>query len=516
MYTNGVNGNKRNIFDEMVDANLHTPDDIPHDAKLNGVHDAPSLPEDAQLTDEQQREATTTGKFLADYVQFAKLASPMTPTEFHISAALSMVSIAVARRLHVRVGVAKIYPNTYTLFVGESTLHRKTTGLSVATGLLEQAGLTPTFTLADRQTPEAFVEDMSLNIPKTFDGWATDAKEIWLKRRSLSAQRGWFLDEASHLLDSFNRDYSSGLLPLVLDMYDSKDHMGGRNTKSYGLEIVEKAYLTIFGCTTFEAMTEHMAKSAHWRNGFFARFALVTSRETTDWEFWPKPIEYPDELVEKLRHIAFRLFGTPPHAQITEVPPEDGKAGYRKVEVMPLPDHAVFFGEGAWQAWERYARAVGHDMLYQAKQDGSIDPMLFANYGRLPTMMIKVAMQIAIMDAEQLPIMLEPKHIYAAQNIIESWRQSLHFVRSGGRISEGKVKADEIKGVLNKNGKNFTMRRDLLRALNSTWSEIEQAIKDMEVAGDIEIIAHQPKRGPKSEKYRLLSPSEQDETVILS
>lgn len=504
-------------FSSLVNGNLISPEEIPHNAPLGPhIYDAPELPEEAELTAKEQRQADTTGGFLADYVAFAKTASPMTPTEFHINAALSMVSIAVARRLHIRVGVTKIYPNLYTLFVGESTLHRKTTGLSVATGLLEQTGMIPTFTLADRQTPEAFIEDMALSVPRTYDSWTDAGKDTWLRRRSLSAQRGWFLDEASHLLDSFNRDYSSGLLPIVLDVYDSKDRSGERQTKSYGSESIEKAYLTIFGCTTFEAMTEHMSKATHWRNGFFARFALVTSRETTEWEFWPAPIDYPYDLTEKLRYIAFGLFGRPPHAQVVDHQAEDGKPAYRNVEVAPLPDHSAQFGEGAWQAWERYAKAVGHNMLHRAKQDNSIDQMLFANYGRLPTMMIKVAMLFAVMDAEHLPIVIEARHIYAAQVIIESWRKSLHFVRSGGRISAGKVKADEVRAVLAQNGHNYTMRRDLLRALNSTWSEIEQTIKDLESAGDLEVIAHQPKRGPKSEKYRLFRPGEVEETVILS
>lgn len=515
-YTNGKPADLSDMG-AVVDSVLITPDDFPHDARLGKVHEAPPLPKHAQLTDAQREEATTTGAFLREYQQFGKLASPMTPSEFHVGSGLSMVSMAIARRLHIKVSVTKIYPNLYKLFVGESTLHRKTTGLSVATGLMEAAGMIPMFTLAGRQTPEALSEDMSLNIPRTLDSWTDDAKEAWLKRRSLAAQRGWVLDEASHLLDSFNRDYSAGMLPQVLELYDSKDKGEGRNTKSSGFESVDKAYLTIFGCTTFEAMTEHMSKAAHWRNGLFARFALITSNETVDWQFWPQPFEYPQELIDKLRFIAFSLFGYPPHAEIISIKGEDDKPGYRKVEVMPLPDHTAFFGDGSWQLWERYSRAVTHELLYQAKKDGSIEPLLFPSYGRFPTMMIKVAMQMAVMDATQLPIVIEPRHIYAAQEIVESWRQSLHLVRAGGRISEGRAKADEIRSVLGQNGFNYTMRRDLLRAMNCTWSEIEQVVKDMEVAGDIEVLAHQPKRGPKSEKYRLLSPEErEEETVILS
>lgn len=502
-------------FGAMLNGNMHSPEREYVD--LGDVHQAPPLPECAQLSDEEILLSTDTGQFLKDYVHFAQVASPMTPVEFHIAAGLSAVSTAIARRCHLRVGAQKIYPNLYTLFVGESTLHRKTTGLNILSGLLERAGMVPMFTLAERQTPEAFTEDLSLSIPRTFDGWTDTAKAAWLQRRSLSAQRGWVLDEASHLLDSFSRDYTSGLLPVVLDLYDSKDRGGERQTKSYGSEAIENAYLTIFGCTTYGAMAEHMAKASHWRNGLFARFALVTSDVSTEWQFWPSPLEHPYELIDDLRYIAFRLFGNPPRAEIAENEAGEGQQKSKRVEVGALLDQAVGLGAGAWAAWERYAKAVSHEMLYAAKQNGSVEDLIFANYGRFPTMLIKVAMLFAAMDARQTPITVEAKHIFAAQGIVESWRTSLHKVRAGGRISEQRTKADEVTAILSKNGNEWTVRRDLLRALNAAWSDIEQTIKDLDAEGEIEIAVHQGKAGPKSEKYRLLTPVElRQETVILS
>lgn len=510
--TNGKVG-----YDELLNGNFYTPDDLPKEyVPLGNIYQAPPLPKEAQLSEDELYLAESTGGFLKRYVAFACGASPMTPTEFHVASGLSAVAIAIARRVHVRVGAQKIYPNLYTLFVGESTLHRKTTGLYILQGLLDRAGMVPTFTLAERQTPEAFTEDMSLSVPRTYDSWTDTAKQAWLQRRSLSAQRGWILDEASHLLDSFSRDYTSGLLPVVLDLYDSKDRGGERQTKSYGSEIIEKAYLNIFGCTTYGAMAEHMSKASHWRNGLFARFALVTSDAKTEWQFWPSPIEHPHELINELRYIAFGLFGNPPKAEIIE-DQEEGQPKYKRVEVLHPPDNMAIFADGAWQAWERYAKAVSHDMLYKAKGDGSVEDLVFANYGRFPTMLIKVAMLFAVMDARSLPIIIEPKHIFAAQQIVEAWRSSLHKVRAGGRISEQKTKVDEIEAILGKNGENWTTKRDLLRAMNAAWSDIEQTIKDLEHAGKIEIVAHAPARGPKTEKYRLLSAvAAVQETVILS
>lgn len=501
-------------IDRVIDHGILRPSNA-HVAQLPPIFSAPPLPDYAQLSPELEREAQDAGTFMHEYAEFATKASPMTPAELHRAAALAVISTAIARRLHFRVGATKIYPNLYTLFVGESTLHRKTTGLGVLTGLMEQAEMNPTFTLAERQTPEAFTEDLSLSIPRTYDGWSERAKEAWLKRRSFAAQRGWFLDEASHLLDSFNRDYSSGLLPLVLDMYDAKDAPSERNTRGSGQEIVEKSYLTILGCTTHAAMAEHMQKAVHWRNGFFARFALVTAKEQTDWQFWSEAIDYPDRIIQAVRHVAFHLLGAPPLAQFIggsdDNEENDGKNKARRIGVTPLVDNTARLEAGVWAIWERYSKAVSYDMLRAAKDDGTVEELLFANYGRFPTMMMKVAMILATMDADSLPITVYQRHMAAAQQIVEAWRESLHWVRVGGRISAGKTKGDEIRTVLAQNDYNLTTRRDLLRAMNCAWSEIEQVIKDLEAAGEIEVTAYQPQRGPKSERYRLLRDDEKTE-----
>lgn len=479
----------------------------------------PDLPSYAHLTPEQEHEATGAGAWLDDYVSFARGASPMTPDAFHIAAGLAVGSIAIARRLHLRVSVTEnsLYPNLYMLFVGPSTIQRKTTALRVVRGLLKAAGLGH-FLLSDRQTPEALSLDLTTRIPYTFDTWTPDLQADWLKERAIAAQRAWLLEEASHLLDSFNRDFSAGLLPMVLDLYDCPAEAIPRNTISRGREVIERPYLSIFGCTTYGAMAEHLNSRALWANGFFARFALVGSSEVGAWAFWPAPRDYPTTLVDKLRGVATQLLRLPDawietQEAASEDGDGDGKAkGPRTVKIEPpLGSHAVQIDRAgaAWRAWENYARATTFDLL-----KGDTVPHQFkASYGRLGTMLVKVAMILAAFDAQRLPVVIEPRHVYRAQQIVESWRANLHTVFRGLGEAQKAGKAEEIKAILARNGNDWTIRRDLLRALNTTWAKLEPEIDDLANSGEIEREEYKPTRGPGSEQYRLLAGLE---TVLLS
>jgi len=472
---------------------------------------APDLPEYARLTTEQEAEARNTGAWLDAFVQFAGEASPMTPAAFHIAAGVFLGGLVIARRLFLDVSVKEnaIYPNLYMLYLGPSTIQRKSTALHVVKGLLKAAGLEH-FLLADQQTPEALAVDLTTRVPFTFDSWQTTVQGRWLRERALAAQRGWLLEEAAKLLDSFNRDFTAGLLPMVLDIYDCPDEAMTRNTLSRGRELVEKPYLNIFGVTTYGDMAEHLEKRRLWSNGFFARFALVGSDDVGTWRFWPEPKVYPAELVQGLRRVATQLLPVP-EAYITETDlpgtNNNGNGEPRKVKEIELTTPLIASkvqlerGGEAWEAWERYARATSFDMLTGETVHDDFKP----SYGRLGTMLIKVAIILAAFDAEKLPVTLEPRHIYRAQEIVELWRANLHEVFGKMRALEttGEYTAS-IKAILARAGGAWVPRRDLLRALKVKWSDIAPLVTDLLEAGELEQEEVKNERGRPTNQYRLV------------
>jgi hypothetical protein len=453
----------------------------------NTPEHAPPLPEYAQLSRAQIDDASQAGRWLDDYITFASEASPLTPLSFHQAAGLFAGSLAIARRLRLEVSTSTIYPNLYLLFVGRSTLPRKSTGLNVLRGLLREADMQH-FLLAGRQTPEALTLDLSTRVPPSYGSWASDEQEMWLRERAFAGQRGWLLEEASHLLDSFERDYSGGLLPIVLDLYDCSDRGPARNTIDRGRERVKQPYLSIFGATTFGAMIAHLNNDAHWHNGLWARFALVTTDGAREWKFWPPSMDYPKPLVERLRFVAHDLLPVP---EVTES--DDG------AEVEALQGSAVAITSQAWEQWELYSKAVTYDMLCNELADPS---KLDANYGRFPTMLIKVAMILAALDTQSLPVKVEGKHVYRAQTITEGWRDSLHPI-----IDRSIQKAQEdlttrFLAVLDKNPGEWSTRREVLRALKLKADDLQPVAASLKGDGVIEIQEYKPPSGPSSVRYR--------------
>jgi len=477
----------------------------PAESAASADSNCPVLPECAHLTLAQEAESQEVGHWLDEYVQFASEASPMTPVSFHMAAGVYAGALAIARRLHLCVSTRMntIYPNLYLLFVGHSTRPRKTTALRVLRGVLREADMRR-FLLADRQTPEALSLDLTTGIPRTLDEWTPEIQSEWLEERGIAGQRGWLLEEASHLLDSFNRDYSKGLLPLVLDLYDSSDIGPTGNTISRGREGIMKPYLTVFGCTTYGALAEHAEKTVHWHNGLWARFALIGSDDTGIWKFWPPSMNYPPALIKRLRFLAYDLLPMPQATiETSEVTDNDGDSRTLREVIVdpPLVSSEVVIRRAAWEQWEQYSKAVGFDML--PEKSGEVSTRLYASYGRFGTTLIKVAMILAALDADRLPVTVEAAHTYRAQAIVEGWRANLHTVLSKMTTVSADGVAEHIVAVLAQKGREWTMRRDLLHAISKRWSDTESIIDDLEAGGEIERKEKKGKRGPSTEEYRL-------------
>jgi hypothetical protein len=268
---------------------------------------APALPEYARLTDEQVVAARQTGQWLNVFVAFASTASPLTPPALHLAAGVFLGGVAIARRLYLDLNsnTKVIYPNVYLLYVGPSTVQRTSTALHVGKGLVEAAGMQHFFQTT-QQTPAALTLDWSRRVPPTYNNWQPTLQARWLQQRAIAAQRGWLLDNAARLLDSYNDDYTAGLLPLVWDLYSCPDEALTRNLLIYQEATVKHPYLNIFGVTTDSLMAMHW-KRHHWIKSLLKCFVLVGSANVDTWRFWPGPQAYPVDLVQGLRRDATQL-----------------------------------------------------------------------------------------------------------------------------------------------------------------------------------------------------------------
>ena len=448
-------------------------------AEINS--DFPRLPR--EIHEPKSWQSYESGKWLQDYVNFACQAAPMSDPAFHLSAGLFLLSTAVARRVCLQVGIQRIYPSLYQLIVAESTLYHKTSALKIAQALLKEAGL-DILLLASRQTPESLVAELGTMRPSTFESWSENEKKRWIAERSFSAQRGWLLDEASHLLDSFNRDYTAGLLPLVLALFDCPEREVSQ-TVGRGRQVVQYAYLSFLGATTPSAVAEHIQRNAHWSNGLWARFAMVTpQKDIPDWHFFPTDVKIPPGLSSQLNRLAFKALPVP-----------NVKETAGDVQVEPPPALQVILDADVYPAWEAYAKGIGYDMLLE----GSVDRRLYPSYGRLYIAAMKVAILLASIDwADQPERGKSPRvrlsHWYQGQAIAETWRESVHRMLNEFAAGEEHNQEENLLRILRRSSLEGMTAREIGQMAHIKREIVENQLLVMEQDGLVERVQNNGRR----------------------
>lgn len=417
--------------------------------------------------------------WIDQYVEYAEAVSPMTPRMFHVSAGLWLPSAAIARRLVLRMPFGDIYPNLFVCWIAPTTLYRKTTALDVAKGIARR--VFPHLMAPQETTPEAMLSDMAGAEPANLEKMSKTAKDQWEAGRRFAAQRGLIMDEMSGLLAGAGRDYNAGLVEAYLRFYDC-DPEYCRSTRTQGRIVVRNAYLAFLGASTPTALAPHLLAERLWSMGWWPRFALLTPEtERPAWHV-PSHAELPRSLVDALRCLMDRLpAGTWPD------PPS------------PI---SVSLGDGTFDVWSEYDRAVSHELLTEA-----LDHRLWGSYGRLPVQALKVAICLAALDwGEHEGPVIEQHHMLRALEITESWRASAHRVLIMATQTDYHALGERIRRVLARAEPKGATRRDICRAMSDKKpDEIEDVLRQMVAAGEVEPHDCQPgpKGGRPTDKYRL-------------
>lgn len=423
----------------------------------------PDLPESARL---EYDPTSGVGSIVDAYLVHALAIAPMTPVQFHESAALWFGSVAIARRLKAALPHGDVYPNLFIAWIAPSTLWHKTTALNISRKIVYRAF--PHLLSAADTTIEALLSDWSGKEPENLTHLTEENQATWRASRDHSAQRGIVLDEMSGLLAGAGRDYNAGMIETLLRFFDC-DERYTRSTRGQGLIFVRNAYMSFLGASTPVAMYPHMANERLWSNGFWPRFALLApdvdhpeyeqSRETQD----------PQDIVEVLKALYAKL----PKATYPDVP-----------EAM-----SVVIESEAMGAWQRYSKAVGYDLITQA-----LDNRLWAVYGRLPDQLIKVAIILASFDwAMEKRKTAVPTitlgHISRAMNVVEGWRRSAHRTIEQVTMSDANRFLQRILRHVVSTGERGITLRELYKGMRDRQPfEIANALDQLVQAEEIEVI----------------------------
>lgn len=413
----------------------------------------PPLPKAARLSPNL---AAGAGAWLDAYTGYAKLVSPLTPDLFHEAGGLWLVSLAIARRLVLRLAHKDLYPNIAVLQIAPTTLYAKSTGLGVPRFLAGQ--VMRYLLLPGEMTPEAMIDEMAGKQPMSLEG--LDITE-WQKGQAYAGQRGICLDEASSLFVGMSKDYNIGMGEALLRLYDCDEYIS-RQTRGTGRATVRNAYFTFLGATT----PWHLKKAdidSLWYTGLFPRFLLLTpegipmfSRPTRE------RTEMPTAIKERIRKL---IENDLPQAKYMD----------------PATPISVAMGEGVFEAFSSYLQATMHTMLVPPSP---VDRRLWGVYGRLAEQALKAAMMLAALDwdGQTVPV-VAMRHWTRAQGFVERCRTSAH--RLPGMLAESSQNEEENKVLMWLDGSEdeWNTARDVYRALNMKPARVKTILLDLMEAG---------------------------------
>ena len=446
--------------------------------------DIPNLPQTARLAPELQAQAAEAGRWLDAYVSFACDVSPLTPPELHQSAGLWLGSVAIARRVRLRLRHDDIYPNLLILWICDTTIYAKTTGLNIAKRLARS--VFPHLLAISEFSPEALLDDFAGRQPLGLQDLAEEERRMWTERRNFAAQRGIALDEAASLFSSFKRDYNAGLPYYLLRLADCDPEVE-KLTRGTGKVVAHNTYLSFLGSTTAAALM-HTDLDFLWGSGLWPRFALLTP--TAELPAWRSPMpgqcDPPQELARTLQCLA------------------EEKLPKQVFPAAPLV-RDVQLGEGVHTAWRAYAKAMIRDILTSREAP---DKRLWGVYGRLPSQALKAAVILAALDwaeddREPAPL-VSLAHWARGQAIAESWRASAHRLLDSlcnRRVAEEHDKEDRILRVIQAAGSGGITARNIYRTLGLRRVEFELAVAGLVRDGLIREIEIKPARGPSACGY---------------
>ena len=263
-------------------------------------------------------------------------------------------------------------------------------------------------------TPEALFDELAGIQPPNFDHLNQEAQKRWMLGRAVAAQRAFMKDEASSIFAAMKKEYMQGLSEMLLQGYDGDAGIIDKRLKSKGIIVVKEPCFSFLGATTPIMYSKHITSEEH-ENGFAARFAVITPNGETDYHESADLPDEPTEIYTRLHQMFVNTLpwhgGLPPSASPN-----------LSTEVLVPPVTSVSADPDALTQLKEYRRALGWDMLF----DDHLDDAKSASYARLGTMAFKVAMLLAAIESKNQQIRIEAPHAYAAQELCERWRESLH------------------------------------------------------------------------------------------
>jgi hypothetical protein len=438
--------------------------------------DVPDLPNAARLSPTMERLATESGRFVAEFSDYVHQVVNTLPREMSEAAALTILSIAVARRLYLPTYFEDIYPILWTLWVAPSTVFHKTTALNLVRRLVRD--IMPWLLLPEESSNDRLIQNMAGLKPVNWEQlklWDQDRLRHGWRH---AAQRGIVVDEASSLFGSFDKEYNRGKIETFLRAFDCADEVAVETNK-HGIIYMRYLYMPLLGATTPTSI-QFANNTFMWESGFWPRFVVLAPER-----MFPDRPHRKSERIHRPPALGHRI------RQLLQKLPEPGEQTDPAAEPSPPPQLAVTMDQACWEHWLEY-----RDTLTYVFQNPKIvsDNRIKLMYGRLPVKLLRAAMLLAADDwpeGEAAPRITEPHYARAFQ-IAEQWRINAHrFVEIMNQPPQG----EDLERRLLKTIEHMiqdgrpTTTRELARVTHWPRETLNSLLAQMNEDGLLELVA---------------------------
>lgn len=212
-------------------------------------------------------------KFLDKYISFV---SEFTETKniVHVWSILTAISAMIGRTRYLQFGGSTIYPNMYTMIVGEPGT-RKSTGIKLARRLCEDAGYGE-FAF-ESGSKEAYFQSLSRRydeVSKSIDldiETSVNGVEQW--EPPIGETHSFICSDE---FDTFIGVHNMSFISVLGDLWD-RDTDFRHETQKHGIVVIPKPNITILGGTTPSTFSSIFPAQA-LDHGFLSRLLMVPCR----------------------------------------------------------------------------------------------------------------------------------------------------------------------------------------------------------------------------------------------
>ncbi len=395
--------------------------------------------------------------FITKYMVYGKTTSDAYE-EYHFASGLVLLSVAADRQIVISMKHGDIYPNIWIFPIGDSTVSRKTTAHKLCKLILKNKY--PKRSLPSSFSPEALMDAISAT-PRCY----------YLK------------DEAGSLLSSLCKDYMAETRDFLAEIFECDDYY--RKLKKSECQIINP-YITQYLMTTPDNLKEYTTP-LDLTSGWLLRYLWMYPNYPKEW----KPFAEKDA-------SDFERFTT-----IT--------GEYNLIVEKLATARRLTMTEESMQFYQEWHRSIEEVAMREA------DNITKALAGRLTTYAIKMAALFTIGRADfDENSKIELPHIQeAARLVVEYFLPIGKIIIDEVARAESKNLQEKILGTLKRfNGR--ISQRDLLRALHTKLSDVDDAIKALMLSEEIQSVQVNGKKGNILYYVSLKSKTEGCHSVIVS